>query len=293
MLGSFPLNRLIGRFVQRCGSEDCRRFKAALRGARKDGIVLENTWLCSAQCLENALVRTMAAAGSGRQYTMPRLPRMPFRLLLLQSGVLSEAGLKQAGEHAERTGATLSRALLDLQLVTDAELAGSLAAESGCAFYALPPAPVAPEAELPMMLAERYAAATVHSTPERVWIGFVHKVDHGLLRLVAHMAGRKTEPCFITAAHHKRQIGCQAAQADERTLLSNTAGLKATAQAVVQHALRTAAERVVVGRSEQIVWFRFHTGKGTVDDRFVQLAEPRSAKLEQSGMPHEKKLRVL
>ncbi len=289
MSWSFLLNRWTNRFVQRC--EGCRRFAAALRGGRKTGILLEKAWLCSAQCFENALMQTLASGG--RQYTMPRLPRMPFRLLLLQSGVLSEAELKRAGEHAERTRISLNRALLDLQLVTDAELAGALAAESGCAFYALPPVPVAPHAELPTLLAERYVAATVHSTPERVWIGFVHKVDHGLLRLIEHMTDRKAEPCFITAAYRERQLACRPALADEKMLLPQTAAFTDTAQAVVQHALRTAAEQVTVGRAGQTVWFRFHTGGTAPEDRFVHLAEERDATKERTGTSREKKLRVL
>ena len=287
---SFLLNRWTNRFVQRC--KGCRRFAAALRGGRKTGILLEKAWLCSAQCLENALVQTLAASGGGRQYTMPRLPRMPFRLLLLQNGVLSEADLKRAGAHAERTGVSLHRALLDLQLITDAELAGALAEESGCAFYALPPVSVALDAELPSLLAERCMAATVHSTPERVWIGFVHKVDHGLLRLMEHMTDRRTEPCFITAAYHERQLACRSTPLSQM-LLPQAASLTDTAQAVVQHALRIAAEQVTVGRAGQTVWFRFHTGGGAQEDRFVHLVEERGASGERTGMTREKKLRVL
>ncbi len=280
--------------VQLCRGPGCRRFTVAHRLLRKDGVFLGDDWLCSAECLEAAVAGVFGGDRSAGVYAMPRLPRMPFRLLLLQRGVLSETGLGEALLHSERTGLSLARALLSLGLVTPAELAASLAAENGCAFYALAPAPVELDAELPPVLADRYEAAAVHSAPGRVLIGFVYRIDRELLRSVERMGGRKAEGCFITAAHRERQLALGGARADG--VLERAEDCRDAARAAVRHILRFGAERLRVDRVGGVAWLRM-SAEGGVEDRFFQISEDASRAIPLSATRvfrgSEKKLQML
>jgi hypothetical protein len=267
--------------VHLCKGPECRRFSVAHRWLRKDGIFLNHVWMCSAGCFEAAVVMALAGSGRGQRYTMPRLPRMPFRLVLLQAGVISEGGLEAASAHAERTGASLGQALLELALLTEAELAAALAIENGSAYYALPPAPLPPHLQLPNALAERYAAATVHGGANRVVVGFVHRIDRGLLAMIEQMTGRKAEGCFITATHREGQLAFSAPaiprasedHVSSKLFTTRTVGRPQAARNILENALRIGAETVSLGRTGETVWVRFCTGSGALENSIVQLAE--------------------
>ncbi len=295
-MAAFAAGRLRLR-MHLCAVPGCRRFTVAHRLLRKDGVFLDGAWLCSAGCLEAQIAGSLAAEEARRVYTMPRLPRMPFRLLLLERGVVSEAGLAQALSHAECTGLSLARALVALELVTEAELAASLAAENGCAFYALPPTPVAPEAELPGTLAERYEAAAVHVAPGRVLLGFVHRIDRELVRCFERMTGQKAESCFITGSHFQRQMTLvRSHDRKQKSSIERAASPGEAARAVVRHALRFGAEQLLARRLGSVVWVRMFAD-GRVEDRFFQIEEEpsRSASVKVPHVVLEKlkKLQVL
>ena len=286
-----------GRFrlrVHLCSHPGCRRFTVAHRFLRKDGVFLEGNWLCSVGCLEAAVAGALAGDEGRQVYTMPRLPRMPFRLLLLESGVLSEVGLADALQHAECTGLSLARALLSLELVTEAELAAARAAENGCAFYALPPAPVAAEAEVPGFLASRCQAATVHSASGRVLVGFVHRIDRELLRALEQMTSRKVEGCFVTASHREQQMAL--ARSCGGGVLERAASAGDAARSVVRHAVRFGAEQLLSRRVGGVGWVRMSADTRT-EDHFFQVSEEVSrlapAKGLRKSMTDGKKLQEL
>ena len=268
---------------------------------RKDGIFFQGSWLCSAACFEAAVAGSLAGDEATRVFTMPRLPRMPFRLLLLERGVVSEAGLAEALRHAECTGLTLARALLSLRLVTEAELAASLAAENGCAYYSLPPAPVAPEAHLPLTLAEGWDAASVHVAPGRVLVGFVHRIDRELVRCFESMTGLKVEICMITASHRARQLALARAGAEvQAEAPQQVAGPGELGRGAVRHALRFGAEQVWSRRIGGLIWVRMSAGT-RIEDCFFKFPEEavRSVPVKSqraqpfSGTADGKKLQVL
>ncbi len=272
--------------VHLCKGPNCRRFTAEHRWLRKDGIFLDcdqgpaphGAWLCSPGCLQAAVHAWLASPGRARQYTMPRLPRMPYRLRLLRMGILSEADLHRALTHAERTGVPLSHALLELSLVTEEELAGALAIENGCAYYALAPSPLPSGFKLPEMLAQRYGAATVHADSERIVVGFVHRIDRGLLAMLERITGQRAEGCFITATHRSFQLGRHEKDAgygmgSRRCTSEPALNRLEAAQSIVEQAVRLGAETVSLARSGETVWVRSGSGDGAPQDSVFDLAE--------------------
>ncbi len=280
--------------LHRCaGDPSCRRFAVAHRHLRQDGIFLEDRWMCSPGCLRIALARSFAEAPPAGLHAMPRLPRMPFRLILLQNGTLNQGQLTQALTRAERTGVPLGQTLLDLGFVTPATLAAALAAENGCAFYGLPPASLPPEVELPAALATAAGAVTVHATPARVLIGFVQRIDRDLLRSVETITGLRAEPCFITGEHHARQLTLSggepgSAQAGEVA----DAGASAAAL-VTQKAIGMGADRLLFARAHDHYWVRMQGASGRCDQCFRIEAARAIPELERAAIPAKKKLRAL
>ncbi len=283
-----------------CNGPGCRRFALAHRLLRKDGVFLhaggEEQWLCSTRCLEAAVTAWLERDPLAERLPMPRLPRMPFRLILLQRGLLGEEQLRRALAHGNGTGPSLSRALLQLRLVSEEDLAAAHAAENGCAFFTLPPAPVCPDLRLPRELARREQAVTLHGTPDRILVGFVHRIDRALLTMVEQLTGRIAQGCFLTASRHAAQL---AFDGDPRTDSSaSRLNRQQVALELVAKAVESGAEAVHVGRTRKMLWVRYRCGSGACVDQLLELADqPEKVASVQAGTSSEgrmnKKLQVL
>ncbi len=281
--------------VLMCQGLDCRRFSLAHRLLRKDGILLNGDWLCSPRCLRAALRQRLSRRAPAARLSMPVSPRMPFRLHLLKSGALTEEGLQTAFREMRETGQPLGRVLLRLRLVTAEQLAAAQAAEQGCAFYTLAAAPVAAELELPPRLAAQYTAATLHGNAERILIGFVQRIDRGLLGWVEEVTGRKAQGCFITASRREAQLAlCAPPRADRelagRPLSSAQAGVR-----ILEHAIATGAEQIQLARLNDLLWVRYARGPLACGDLLLCLLDEAGS--TGAPVPREsgvgKKLRVL
>ncbi len=272
------LARSINARILLCGSPRCRRFALAHQWLRRDGILLAgepgssggDIWLCSSGCFESALleriIEKVDAANPGRSNAKPRLPRMPFRLVLLSQGVLTEADLDAALAHAVHTQVSLATALSALRLCTPEQLAAAFASENGCAFYTLDPAPVTAGLLLPPALSRYFGAVTVHGTADRAVLGFTERIDRGLLRLCAQMFGCRVEPCFITPTRYAAQLSLDGLAVGTTAASSGlrTASAASAVQLIAQQAARSGAEQVRCARSGNLLWVR-HAGGDNAD----------------------------
>ncbi len=268
--GHFGLQTLL------CAGPRCRRFTIAHRWLRRDGIFLRDRWLCSPLCFEEAVAAMLETAGPGRRFTMPRLPRMPFRLILLQREQISEPELQFALEYSENSGLPIGPVIVRLGFATVEQVASARAAENGCAFYALPPAALAPELRLPLSLSHACEAAAVHATADRIMLGFADRVDRGLAQMMEQVTGQRVECCLVTRAHLLRQLALDAAQAGLSSQITSPAhpvSRLAAAQHLGEQALCTGAEAVGVGRAGQRLWVRFTGNSDQVVDSVFELSE--------------------
>lgn len=238
-----------------CAEARCRRFTVSHSWLRRDGIFLDGAWLCGSQCFEAAVMSRLSSRMPGEPGTVRRLPRMPFQLLLLRDQVLSEQALRDARQLAEDRGVSLGEALIATGAVTEEQLAAVRAEESGCAFYSLPPQPIAPELVLPAALAMQVLAATVHGAADRIVIGFADRLDRGVLAVTEQIVGRRAEGCFITASRWKAQLVMDGV--DQQTQIVAAQPLQAAAHTILEKALQAHAEQVVLGRAGDLVWVRY------------------------------------
>ena len=271
------LARSVNARILLCGGPRCRRFALAHQWLRRDGILLAGApgssggdiWLCSLGCFESALLQRITekvdAAGPGRSDTKPRLPRMPFRLVLLSQGVLTESDLDAAAAHAAQTEVSLATALSALRLCTPEQLAAAFASENGCAYYTLGPTPVAAALLLPPALSRYFGAVTVYGTADRAVLGFTERIDRGLLRLCTQMFGCRVEPCFITPTHYAAQLSLDGMSVGTAATSSGlrTASAASAVQLIAQQSARSGAEQVRCARSGDLLWVR-HAGGDNV-----------------------------
>lgn len=288
----------IGLRTLLCTGPGCRRFTVTHRWLRRDGIFLRNQWLCSPLCFEGALAAMLETVDLGRRFTMPRLPRMPFRLILLQRELVSELELQLALEHSEDTGRPVGNVLVELGFATAEQVASARAAENGCAFYALSPSALPPEMRLPLPLSHACGAAAVHATSDRIMLGFVDRVDRGLAQLMEQVTGQRIECCFIMGEHYERQLAFDALKSTEKPLLPlQPISRVAAAAQLGEQALRTGAEAVTVGRAGRRLWVRMTGDDRRVIDTVFELSEetstPEIPLLERMRPQGEKKTQAL
>lgn len=283
----------LGVTVHTCGRSGCRRIALAHRRMRRDGIFLEELWLCSPSCLEAALAERIEDLRRPAPAVPLRLPRMPFRLRLLQAGAISETELARAQSHAEGAGITLLRALRELGSAEDEHIAASLAAESGCAFFKLPPSRIEPIFRVPGAVADACEAATVYMTPDRIVVGFVSRIDRQLLSVVKAMTGLRAEGCFLTPARLQAQRSFDGVSQTGPVV---SRPIETIVRELLGAAVAAGAEHVSLRGVRGLIWAKLCSGNGNRHDHIFALAD------EMASIPHceahltamgEKKARAL
>jgi hypothetical protein len=250
------------KLVLECQARPCRRFTVAHRLLRRDGIYLDDAWYCSSGCLEDALRLRLQTAASGCVEPARRPGRIPFRLLLVDRGVLSQELLLEALRIQAVRGGWLEDILVRNGFADEAQIASAKAAEHGCPVLLHPPAS-SPEFVLPGGLEKRYRARVVYGGERCALIGFTHGIAPVLLRAVESVTGIRTEFCFIPAgalrereavqdASFSRAICAEQGVEEQKDPLSATEA----ARQIVQCAIDQGAERARIAIGNRWAWVR-------------------------------------
>jgi hypothetical protein len=277
---ALSLPRLPGlrNLVLECRAHPCRRFTVAHRLLRRDGIYLNDDWYCSAECLQDALHPLLQAAAQGCVEPRRRPGRLPFRLILVDRGVLSETRLQEAFALQAEHGGSLEEILMTHGLATEAQIASAKATECGCAVVSRLPA-VQPGFDLPTGLMERYQAAIVYSSENCLLIGFVHRVAPALLQAAGEIAGIRAEFCFIAAGAFRRRLrGLEDTQNARETsdpppsemMEEGMSGADAAGN-IIHRAVEAGAERVHIATGNQWAWARLSSEARRLD-MYIALA---------------------
>ena len=184
------------KLVLECRARPCRRFTVSHRLLRRDGIYLGDAWHCSAACFEVSLRSRLAAAAGGCVEPPPRTGRIPFRLILLERGVLSEAQLRESLRLQSGSGGRLEDILVAEGFASEVDIASAKAAEAGCAALLRLPSS-APSVQLPRGLMERYRAAIVHASETSLLLGFARQLSPALHAAVEQITGIRPEVCVL------------------------------------------------------------------------------------------------
>ncbi len=261
-----------GRLL-RCSGKGCRRRSLLHPRMRRDGVFLGEEWFCGPDCfrlaVSEALPQPTEEQPVERGAMRLLLPRMPYRLILLKQGLISEADLDRGFLYAAEHGVPLGEALVQMGAITVTDLAAAIASERGYALYSLPLAPVPREMELPLELGEHFHAAAVSVSRDKVMIGFVHRHSRVLLTLAETMFRRRVEGCYIIDEQLEPQRMIQAeqcAEADRNEMARRCRTLPPAApprhrqeitDAILAHALGCGADAVQLAHAGDFIWARY------------------------------------
>ncbi|HEY2856810.1 MAG TPA: hypothetical protein VGJ21_00165 [Terracidiphilus sp.] len=230
------------------------------------------SWYCSPDCLVEGSRAVLAPLCQNSVIEMPRNPRLSLGLALLSKGFLAEHQLRTVleqnpgarDEHIEAT-------LLERGLVTEKQIAGARAAQWGqpALGSAWRPHPIL--ADLPKTILSASETVPLHfSAPEkRLVLGFVRRIDHGLLQAVEKITDCRPEPCFITSAEFREQtrFAQSAAEYEERTT-AEALTIEQMAKSLGQAALDVFAQEVRFARCKSHLWARLSGKRGILDAIF-------------------------
>jgi hypothetical protein len=273
--GALPrlLDVHLHKLMLECRARPCRRFTLSHRLLRRDGIFLGDAWYCSAACFEDALRRRLAAAALGCAEPRLRVGRMPFRLILVDRGVLSAAQLGEALRLQWEHGGPLEDALIAQGVASDAQIASAKAAEAGCALVLRPPA-VAPALQLPSGLMHRYRAAIVHASDTGLLLGFTRRLSPLLLAAAQQLTGARAEACFLPEPIFRDMLGrAPSGDTGVAPFSAETNGLASATQAsapdsaadaarrVLRWAVEAGSERARLATGDRWAWVRLSGGR--------------------------------
>jgi len=250
-----------------CGMPDCRSFHLSHRWlSRFPGIFLYQTWYCSPACLREALKQRVEAQLAISITDLRTPPRMPFRLVLVAAGKVSEEQLTHARNLRAKGlgGEDVGDALVSLGYLAEDEVAVARAVEAGCLFYGGPVRRMIPDHELPLSLMRQFRAATVHYSKltSRLLVGFVYRVDHSLLQAVEQVTGCRAEACIITASAWKKHMAELAEPAFEQIDEAAYSQGRIVGM-IVDHAIGMGADKVRMGLCSTAIWARLSGSSAT------------------------------
>jgi len=124
------------------------------------------------------------------------------------------------------------------------------------------------ESDIPFKLLRSCSAAPLHSSAaaKRLLLGFVYRVDHGLLSALEEMTGFRAEPCFITPAEFAEQMQTLASvPAFEEVVFDDPKTPAQMGKTVGGFAVEVAALDVRFAHCGDYAWTRLSGKRKTVD----------------------------
>lgn len=238
----------------------------------RTGIFVGGAWYCSPDCFAMAARATLTSLTSGCVVEMPRNPRLSLGLALLSKDYLSEDQLRSAVVQCQRQGGNLEATLLECGLVTEKHLAAARAVQWGYPVLAQEPAGQLVEADLPSWLLRENSAVPLHYSAKgkRLVLGFVRRVEHGLLQSIEQITGLRAEPCFITPAEFEEQMErMTAAFGYEEVVVDDPGTAEQMARTLGGFAVEVSGTQAGFAKCNSAVWARIWGKRGTVDVIFV------------------------
>jgi hypothetical protein len=201
-------NRRWKNMYTACGLHTCPNTLFMRSVQSRVGISIGETWYCSPDCLSAAAAMRFSALASTKVLEMPHSPRLSIGLVMLSKGYLNDSQLRLAIAESQLHGEELEAILLRLGLANERQLTTARAAQWGYPVLGQERIGRMIESDIPFKLLRNCSAAPLHSSTaaKRLLLGFVYRVDHGLLNALEQMTGFRAEPCFITPTEFAEQM---------------------------------------------------------------------------------------
>src|SRR5262249_41623642 len=127
-------------------------------------------------------------------------------------------------------------------------------------------------ADLPPTLLRACGATPLHysAKAQRLVLGFVHRIDHGLLQSIEQITGCRAEPCFITPAEFAGQAErLKRVDSYQEVFVEDPGSAAQMARTLGGLALDVAATEAGFTKCKSWVWSRILGKRGTVDVVFA------------------------
>lgn len=232
------------------------------------GIFVGETWYCSPDCFALGSRRTLTSFASNCVVEMPRNPRLSLGLALVSKNLLTEGHYRDAVALSQRRGETLETTLLECGFASEKQLAAGRAAQWGYPALVQELNATMVEVDIPLSLLRAYRAAPIHYSPKskRLVLGFVDRVEHGLLQSIEQITGCRAEPCFITPAEFAEQIERVAAMPFyEEAAVDEAQNAAQMGRTLGGWAVEISASEASFAKCNSFAWVRLVGKRGTVD----------------------------
>jgi hypothetical protein len=232
------------------------------------GIFVGESWYCSPDCFALGSRKTLATFSSGCVVEMPRNPRLSLGLALVSKGLITEDQYREAVIRSQCRAETLETTLLECGYASEKKLAAGRAAQ--CGYPALVQELSGPivEVDLPSSLLRAHRAAPIHysAKSKRLVLGFVDRVEHGLLQSIEQITGCRAEPCFITPAEFAEQMERVTALPEyEEVVVTESESATQMGRTLGGWAVEISAREASFAKCNSFAWVRMTGKRGTVD----------------------------
>ena len=249
-----------------CAQPDCHnKLLTRLVPGSRAGIFVGEQWYCSADCFSFASRDTLESLSTAEVVEVPRNPRLSLGLALLTKGFITMEQFRHATAKNELGDADLEATVTELGWVTEKQLAVARAAQWGYPVLGQDLSSHSVVVDLPPILFRACSATPLYYSGEtrRLVLGFVQRVDHGLLQSIEQITGCRAEPCFITPSELARQLDrLTGPPRYEQVMVEQPGTSPQMARTLGGYAVQVAATEANFSRCHSFLWARLSGHKG-------------------------------
>jgi hypothetical protein len=187
-------------------------------------------------------------------------------LLLLSRGCITHTQLQIALAQQRARGGSLGDILCELNFATERQVAQAAATQWGCPLFAAPANFSDLAVRIPSTLMKLIVMVPVHYVPglNKLLVGFVHAIEHKVLRTIEEMTSCVAEPCFIMASQCRENIR----MLSDRNLevrFEHASSTNDMAGIIQSYAFQIGADEARLGLCRDYVWARLNRGNSPTD----------------------------
>ena len=253
-------------------------------GGRR-GIKVGERWYCGVDCFVESAQRKLYALSNRSVVEIPASPRLSLGLVMLSKGYVTAEQLRTASEQSRWGNENLDSTLIHLALATEKQITAARSAQWGYPVLAQEHIGHMVQSDIPPSLLQSCSAVPVHysQAAKRVLLGFVFRVEHGLLRAVEQMTGCRVEPCFITPTDLQEQTERMTHVAGYHEVLVDDPGSpEKMGRTLGRAAVEIAAEEAEFTECRDHIWVRLK-GKRGVTDVIFRLEEAPAQRVSDTA----------
>jgi hypothetical protein len=235
---------------------------------------MQDAWYCSSMCFTVAAEQEILRLLTSGTVLANHISRMPLGLILVNHGLLTIDQLRKATNEQKEAGDEIGELLVRQGLLTEKQVTATRATQWGCPVFAVPAHAVRVAVNIPQTLLRIYSMIPVHyvAATNLLLVGFVHRVEYGLLYAIEQMTGCKTRPCFVTPSDFRLQIQREQLQEPlvkemifKEMIFERIQTPAEIARILCSSSLEIEADEASFGKCEEYLWARLKSDSEAVD----------------------------